>query len=222
MLDFAARLSRFHDTSELSVLNHEHARGGAGPALLRAAVQAAIWAAERSGGLVDPTLGAALRSVGYAASLDGHRAGVAERRAGAGAAATARVAESRPPAGARSSVDDAAGVIRPPRRGRDRHAAGSARDCVPTRSHTGWPATRRFLVDCGGDIAVGGVGAQLRPYEIEVEHPLSGDSRSATLRLDRGGVATSGSQRTDLARADRRLRPSPARSRARGSRRGRV
>ena len=49
----------------------------------------------------------------------------------------------------------------------------------------------RYVVDCGGDIAVGGVGAQLEPYEIEVEHPLTGHS-IGTIRVSRGGVATSG------------------------------
>ena len=52
-------------------------------------------------------------------------------------------------------------------------------------------AYTRFVVDCGGDIAVGGVGAQLEPYEIAVEHPLSGES-VGTLRVTHGGVATSG------------------------------
>jgi thiamine biosynthesis lipoprotein len=47
------------------------------------------------------------------------------------------------------------------------------------------------VVDCGGDIAVGGVGAQLEPYEIEVEHPLT-ERSIGSIRLARGGVATSG------------------------------
>ncbi len=49
----------------------------------------------------------------------------------------------------------------------------------------------RFVVDCGGDIAVGGVGAQLSPYEVEVEHPLTRRS-IGTVRVARGGIATSG------------------------------
>ena len=49
----------------------------------------------------------------------------------------------------------------------------------------------RFVVDCGGDIAVGGVGAQLKPYEIEIEHPLTG-AAIGRVRLGRGGIATSG------------------------------
>jgi thiamine biosynthesis lipoprotein len=46
-------------------------------------------------------------------------------------------------------------------------------------------------VDCGGDIAIGGIGPQFEPYEIDVEHPLTG-AKIARLKLDRGGVATSG------------------------------
>ena len=49
----------------------------------------------------------------------------------------------------------------------------------------------RFVVDCGGDIAVGGVGAQLEPYEIEIEHPLT-RTAVGVVRVGRGGVATSG------------------------------
>src|SRR4051795_8460415 len=49
----------------------------------------------------------------------------------------------------------------------------------------------RFVVDCGGDIAVGGTATLSRPYEIAVEHPLTGE-RVHTLSVSRGGVATSG------------------------------
>ena len=49
----------------------------------------------------------------------------------------------------------------------------------------------RFVVDCGGDIAVGGVGAQLEPYEIDVEHPLTLRS-IGSIKVARGGIATSG------------------------------
>ena len=49
----------------------------------------------------------------------------------------------------------------------------------------------RFVIDCGGDIAIGGVGAQLRPYEVAVEHPLTGRS-IGSIKVARGGIATSG------------------------------
>jgi thiamine biosynthesis lipoprotein len=39
--------------------------------LLRSAVAAGLWAAERSGGLVDPTLVGEIEIVGYASSQDG-------------------------------------------------------------------------------------------------------------------------------------------------------
>ena len=66
----------------------------------------------------------------------------------------------------------------------------------------------RFVVDCGGDIAVGGVGAQLEPYEIDVQHPLSLDT-IGSIKVTRGGIATSGLN-VRIWRGRRRLCPSPA------------
>ena len=56
---------------------------------------------------------------------------------------------------------------------------------VPTR------CVQPIVVDCGGDIAIGGIGTELEPYRFEVEHPLT----EPVDRLDlaaRGGVAASG------------------------------
>ena len=50
---------------------------------------------------------------------------------------------------------------------------------------------RRFMVDCGGDLRVGGAGVAETPYDVEVQHPLTGE-HAHVLRLDGGGVATSG------------------------------
>jgi thiamine biosynthesis lipoprotein len=88
------------------------------------------------------------------------------------------------------AVDDTEGtVIRPPGVMIDTGGTGKGlcADAVAHRLRT----YARYLVDCGGDIAVGGVGAQLEPYRVDVEHPLTGRS-IATVRLARGGVATSG------------------------------
>ena len=49
----------------------------------------------------------------------------------------------------------------------------------------------RFVVDCGGDLRVGGADAAADPYRIEVEHPLTGGG-VIVLRLAGGAVATSG------------------------------
>ena len=87
-------------------------------------------------------------------------------------------------------VDEEAGTDHPSAGGDDRHGRnrqGPVRRCCGVSA--GW--LPRFVVDCGGDIAVGGVGAQLDPYEIEVEHPLTGES-IGSIKVDRGGIATSG------------------------------
>jgi len=189
VLDFARRLSRFVSDSELTVFNRDPRHAVPASQLLRAAVTAGVWAAERSGGLVDPTLVRELERSGYAASLDGTEPGsLLEALAGAPARHPAR-----PNAAARWRrivVDNAAGVIRrPPGVMVDTGGTGKGlcADAVAQRIGT----YTRFVVDCGGDIAVGGVGAHLEPYEIEVEHPLT-QTRIGTLRVARGGVATSG------------------------------
>ncbi len=186
---FAHRLSRFVADSELSALNHDpRLRVPASP-LLRAAVSAGVWAAERSGGLVDPTLVQALERGGYSQSRDG--VAPASLREALAAAPPRRPAS--PHSAARwgeIGVDDEAGMIeRPPGLMIDTGGTGKGlcADAVAYRL----AGYTRFVVDCGGDIAVGGVGTQLEPYEITVEHPISG-AAIGTLRLARGGVATSG------------------------------
>jgi FAD:protein FMN transferase len=189
VLDFARRLSRFVPDSELTALNRDLRPEIPASRLLRAAVSAGLWAAERSDGLVDPTLVREIERSGYTDSLDGAEpASLVEALVGAPARHP-----SRPNPAARWRkivVDDEAGVIvRPPGVMVDTGGTGKGlcADAVALRlgEYT------RFVVDCGGDIAVGGVGAQHEPYEIEVEHPLT-RTRIGTLRVARGGVATSG------------------------------
>jgi thiamine biosynthesis lipoprotein len=189
VLDFGYRLSRFCPDSDLSALNHDPAAIVAAPPLLRAAVSAGRWAAERSGGLVDPTLVRALERSGYDRSLDGvEPASLVEALAHA---PTRRAARPDPSARWRSLVlDDQAGTIgRPPGVMIDTGGTGKGlcADAVAIRlgKYT------RFVVDCGGDIAVGGVGAQLHPYAIAIEHPLTGES-IGSIEVARGGIATSG------------------------------
>ncbi|HYM55917.1 MAG TPA: FAD:protein FMN transferase, partial [Solirubrobacteraceae bacterium] len=69
--DFACRLSRFRTDSELSALNRDPAEEVPASILLRTAVAAGLWAAQRSGGLVDPTLLGEIEAVGYETSQDG-------------------------------------------------------------------------------------------------------------------------------------------------------
>jgi thiamine biosynthesis lipoprotein len=179
----AATLTRFDDASELSALNRDARTEVPASRLVRAAVSAGLWAARRSGGLVDPTLLGAIERAGYAQS-----------RRGATAAPLAEAlahAPGRRPASPRADaawrcieVDDRAGVVRrPPGVAFDTGGVGKglAADAVAIRL-AGHP---RFVVDCGGDIALRG------RWDVEVEHPLTGE-RVHTLHLDGGGVATSG------------------------------
>lgn len=189
VLDFAARLSRFRDDSELSALNRDPGgRVAAGP-LLRLAVRAGLWAAARSEGLVDPTLVRALERVGYEHSLNGAEP---ESLTVALAAAPVR-APARPDPASRwreVSVDDDGGfVTRPAGVALDTGGTGKGLCADMVARHLS--TYTRYAVDCGGDIAVGGIGTQFEPYLIEVEHPLSGRS-IGTIEVTRGGIATSG------------------------------
>jgi len=187
--EFDARLSRFKPDSELTALNADPRERVPASSLLRAAVKAGLAAAERSAGLVDPTLADEIESVGYV----GSRAGVP----GAPLADALAEAPPRRPAAPnpaarwrRFEVDDEAGTIaRPPGVRFDTGGAGKglAADLIAARLR----GYSRFIVDCGGDIRIGGPDALLRPYEVFVEHPLTGE-RAHVLRLNSGGVATSG------------------------------
>jgi thiamine biosynthesis lipoprotein len=189
VIDFAHRLSRFAPDSELSLLNRDRRFTVPASKLLRAGVAAGLWAAERTQGLVEPTLVQAIERAGYETSLDGVTP--ASLREALLAAPTRRPARPNPLSRWRAiAIDDEAGLIaRPPGVMIDTGGTGKGlcADAVAYRLRE----YTRFVVDCGGDIAVGGVGAQLEPYEVEVEHPLTGRS-IGSISLACGGIATSG------------------------------
>ena len=62
------KLTRFDKGSELCALNAEPGESCSVSPTLAAAIEAALWAARRSGGLVDPTLIKELEDAGYATS----------------------------------------------------------------------------------------------------------------------------------------------------------
>lgn len=187
--EFEATLSRFDPDSELSALNRDRRECVPASSLLRQAVTAGLEAARRSGGLVDPTLVGEIESVGYTAS----RVGVAP----ASLAEALATASSRRPARAHPSrrwhnfeVDAETGTInRPP--GLRFDSGGTGKGLAADLIAAGLRGYSRFVVDCGGDIRIGGAEALVRPYEVAVEHPTSGE-RAHVLRLGCGGVATSG------------------------------
>ncbi len=183
---FEAALSRFRPDSELCALNADPAVVVPASPLLCSAVAAGLWAAERSGGLVDPTLVGELEAAGYAASRSRPELGLAE----ALTAAPAR-APARPDPAARwrrVRVDLARGdVIRPCGIRLDTGGTGKglAADLLAARLEGG----ARWAVDCGGDLRVHAPAAE--PFVVEVAHPLTGEV-AHRLPLTRGAVATSG------------------------------
>lgn len=187
--DFARRLSRFRTDSELTHLNSDPRPEVPASRLLRAAVGAGLWAAKVTGGLVDPTLMDALESAGYLGSMDGCvPASLTEALL---SAPGRRPARPDPTAAWRGfAVDELAGTIRrAPGLRFDTGGTGKGlcADAVARRLQ----GYTRYAVDCGGDITVGGIGAELHPYEIGVQHPVTGEI-VGRVSLRRGGVATSG------------------------------
>ncbi|HET7507272.1 MAG TPA: FAD:protein FMN transferase [Solirubrobacterales bacterium] len=187
--EFDAALSRFKPESELCRLNADPRERVPASELMRRAVEAGIFAAERSGGLVDPTLVGEIEEAGYVASRAG-MTGLPLGEALADAPAR-RPARPRPEQRWRGfRVDDEAGeVVRPP--GLRFDTGGTGKGLAADMLAAALRGYSRFIVDCGGDIRIGGADALVHPYEVFVEHPISGD-RAHVLRLGSGGVATSG------------------------------
>jgi thiamine biosynthesis lipoprotein len=187
--DFDRTLSRFNPSSELCRLNADPRERVPASELMRRAIEAGVLAAEWSDGLVDPTLIAEIEEAGYVAS----RAGMTGMPLGDALAD----APERHPAAPRPEqswrgfeVDDEAGeIVRPP--GLRFDTGGTGKGLAADMLAASLRGYSRYIVDCGGDIRIGGADALVHPYEVFVEHPISG-ARAHVLRLGSGGVATSG------------------------------
>ena len=182
--EIEAGLSRFRPDSELSALNDDPRPAVPASPLLRRAVAAALWAADRSGGLVDATLLGELERAGYVESFD-H-----ERRADLDAALAS--APPRRPAGpALWRVSDRIGlyedrrIVRAP--GVRFDPGGVAKGMAADLAAASLPAGVRYAISCGGDLAVGGE----RAWDVAVRS-ARGDAVVHRLRVRGGGVATSG------------------------------
>jgi thiamine biosynthesis lipoprotein len=201
------KLTRFDERSDLCALNldpNPHVLVGS---TLLAAVDAALWAARRSDGLVDPTLVRELEAAGYG----GSRADVppASIRDALAVAPERKVA--RPWAASRwreIAVNPRTRVVsRPPGVRIDTGGTGKGLAADLAAERLGGYAT--FVVDAGGDLRLGGE----RPVErlVRIDHPLD-DGPAHEFMLDDGAVATSGIRtrlwRTDTAFAHHLLDPS--------------
>jgi thiamine biosynthesis lipoprotein len=187
--DFDRTLSRFRPDSELCVLNADPRDVVPASGLLRRAVKAGLWAAARTDGLVDPTMVRELESAGYARS----RAGVSP----ASLADALLLAPTRRPAAANAErrwrkieVDDGAGVIRRPP-GVLFDTGGSGKGLAADMVVESLRGYSRVVVDCGGDVRIGGFAGRALPFEVQIEHPVTG-VRAHSLHMGTGGIATSG------------------------------
>lgn len=174
-----ARASRFLPESELSQLN---ARAGHPTALSRelcADVAAALAAAEWTGGLVTPTVLAALERAGYTQSFGGGAAPVPGTPAlpapdHRGVELDVVHCRVRLPEAVRL---DLAGTLK-----------GRIADQLAARLGTHAPS----LVDAGGDIRVSGPRADGSAWGVGISDPSRPDDALCQIDLRRGAVATSG------------------------------
>lgn len=186
LLHWHRQFSRFEPGSELSLLNADPRETVPVSPLMRRIVEAGTRAARETGGLVDLTLVDEIEAAGYdrdrsepilplAAAL-----ALAPSRAPASANAAARWA--------RVATDRRTGTVtRQP--GVKLDGGGIAKGVFADEIAAGLANHRAFVVDCCGDMRLGGTAAVAR--EVHVESPFD-SSVLHTFELDAGAVATSG------------------------------
>ncbi len=195
LLGWHEQFSRFLPLSELSALNADPRGTVPVSPMMRRVVEAALQAARKTGGLVDPTLVEELERAGYAGDLE----------PGPSLAAALRVAPPRAPAAASGrggwkavATDRPIGTVtRPP--GCKLDAGGVAKGVFADELAAALGRHNAFVVDCCGDLRLGGAGGTIR--EVHVESPFDG-AVVHSFELARGGVATSGIGRRAWIAAD--------------------
>lgn len=181
--DIDRACSRFRDDSELVAVNHGDGSPRPVSPLLRDAVGVALEAARTTGGILDPTVGAAIRANGYDRSFAD--IGVAGARQG-------RVAFAGVPGWRMVELDPLAGTLRvPPGVELDLGATAKAfaadRAAAAIRAGT----ATEVLVSLGGDIAVAGAPAGGWPVLIADDHRAALDGPGPVVSISQGGLATS-------------------------------
>ena len=196
---FDRRLSRFRADSELTAFNRDPSERITASPLLRALVRAAIWAARRSGGLVDPTLVGELCASGYSRSWP-FAAPVRLRDALERAPARRAAAPSPHGRWREIDVEDEGGAVWR-RVGVQVDSGGIGKGLaadIVARRLARFP---RVLVDCGGDLVVSGTRIEDFPFEVSVRDPF-GREEPCRLTLWDGAIATSGIDRRIWRRED--------------------
>lgn len=189
LLAWHRRFSRFDPGSELSRLNRDPSATVAISPLMRRVIEASLQAARDTGGLVDVTLADEIELAGYEGHFDG---------AGIDLPTALALAPPRAPARPHPderwrqiSVDARAGTVhRPP--GLRLDVGGVAKGVFADELAALLEGFDAYVLDCAGDLRVGGRAGVLRPVHIA---GAFGAERLHTFALTRGAVATSGISR---------------------------
>ena len=191
---FEELLSRFRPTSELSRLNnHDGSIFMASPDLFTA-VEAALWAAQQSGGIYDPTILPYLERAGYdstfAAIKDQRPLRVAIEPQGDGYQAM-WIPDLRSGLDYRHvQLDRSTGMINRPL-GMLLDLGGMGKGWTVDRVVDEVRGDGPFLINAGGDLYAYGFPDGSRGWEIQLAHPLNPEMNMATLTLSHHAVATS-------------------------------
>lgn len=186
LLDWHGQFSRFEPDSELSRLNSDPRGAVAVSSDMARFVESALSAAERTGGLVDPTLVAEVEHAGYREHFESAAAPLAQALA---------LAPPRSPGGPSPSprwrsvsVDRAAGTVtRPP--GVRLDSGGVVKGMFGDLLAEDLGGHESFAVEAAGDVRFGGTRGVLRP--IQVASPFD-ESILHVFELAQGAAATSG------------------------------
>jgi thiamine biosynthesis lipoprotein len=178
-------LSRFDPQSDLCRLNSLNGEWVSVDPRLVDALDEAVQAREATGGRFDPTILPALVAAGYDRSFEQvtpHAPRVARAwRAGAAIEIDRARSRARIEAGAAA---DLGGIGK---------GFSAARALAAMRA--AWPGLPGALVDLGGDIAVWGASPEGGRWRLGVADPREPGASLGVLRVDCGGVATSGRDR---------------------------
>ena len=186
LLEWHEQFSRFRADSELTRLNRAPEPTVSVSPMMRRVVEAAVRAADATGGLVDPTLLTEIERAGYDSHFDGD---------GMPLAVALALAPERGPGGPAPDLswklvrtDRRTGTVtRPP--GVRIDPGGIAKGVFADELAATLSGYGAFVVDCGGDMRLGGRLALSR--EVNVASPFD-ESILHTFMIASGGVATSG------------------------------